>query len=243
MSGTLSNSRATARRFGLAPLRRPAHEKNARTKRPAQIVRGETPASPHGVLARRVLIRDAQMTRIAEDNHRHGDTALSHLVEHVPIGRPGDTVADAIDGLAAAKPAAADTLYVVDGERTLVGAISIRDLLQSPRALHLAKVMQKSPPSVHADTDQERVASHALKHGVVSMPVVDRGGRLLGAVPPLALLHILRHEHVEDLHRLTGIRRETKHARAALEAPPALRARHRLPWLLAGSSAAPCPRS
>ena len=66
------------------------------------------------------------------------------------------------------------------------------------------------------------------------MPVVDRGGRLLGAVPPLALLHILRHEHVEDLHRLTGIRRETKHARAALEAPPALRARHRLPWLLAG---------
>jgi magnesium transporter len=174
------------------------------------------------------------MTTTPRRSHPQGETALSHLVSEVPIGRPEDTVADACAGLAAAKPASADTLYVVDGERLLVGAISISDLLRSPPALRLADVMSTSPPSVHADTDQERVASRALKHDVVSMPVVDGRGRLLGAVPPLALLHILRHEHVEDLHRLAGIRRETKHARDALEAPPVRRARHRLPWLLVG---------
>ena len=94
--------------------------------------------------------------------------------------------------------------------------------------------MKPAPPSVRPETDQEHVATWALKHNVASVPVVSASGQLLGAVPPLALLHVLRHEHVEDLHRLAGIRRETKTARAALEAPPARRARHRLPWLLVG---------
>lgn len=166
--------------------------------------------------------------------HHHGETALSHLVTEVPIGRPTDTVADACAELFATKPACADALHVVDDQRRLVGLISIRDLLRLPPELRLGDVMDKSPPSVHPDTDQERVASRALRHDVASIPVVDPGGRLLGAVPPIALLHILRREHVEDLHRLAGIHRETRHARDALEAPPVRRARHRLPWLLAG---------
>lgn len=47
-------------------------------------------------------------------------------------------------------------------------------------------------PKVHADTDQERVASQALHHGLSAIPVIDASGRLLGVVPPAALLHILR---------------------------------------------------
>jgi len=52
------------------------------------------------------------------------------------------------------------------------------------------------------------------------VPVVDHGGHFLGVVPPLALMHILRHEHVEDLHRLAGIKRETHQAREAMESAP-----------------------
>jgi len=64
--------------------------------------------------------------------------------------------------------------------------------------------------------------------------VVDASGALLGAVPPQALLQVLRREHVEDLHLLTGITRENARARHAIDDPPMRRARHRLPWLLAG---------
>src|SRR5690606_34686570 len=49
-----------------------------------------------------------------------------------------------------------------------------------------------------------------------------------------ALMDTLRREHVEDLHRLAGITRETEQGRQALEAPPLRRVRHRLPWLMAG---------
>jgi magnesium transporter len=82
--------------------------------------------------------------------------------------------------------------------------------------------------------DQEHVAAEALHHGATSVAVVDEDGSLVGSVPALSLLEILRHEHVEDLHRLAGIRREARKTRSALEAPPLRRARHRLPWLLVG---------
>jgi magnesium transporter len=45
---------------------------------------------------------------------------------------------------------------------------------------------------------------------------------------------VLRREHVEDLHVLSGIQRETSQARHAIEDPPLRRVQHRLPWLLAG---------
>ena len=78
------------------------------------------------------------------------------------------------------------------------------------------------------------MASIALHHGVSAMPVVDDAGRLVGVVGSTALMDILRREHVEDLHRLAGITRESDQARHALEEPPLRRARHRLPWLLVG---------
>jgi magnesium transporter len=88
--------------------------------------------------------------------------------------------------------------------------------------------------AVAPDADQEQVALLALQHGVTAVPVVSTDGRLLGVVPPLALIDILHREHVEDLHRLAGIAREQDFAREALESPPLRRVRNRLPWLLAG---------
>ena len=84
------------------------------------------------------------------------------------------------------------------------------------------------------DADPEHVASAALRHGMAAVPVVDHGGHLLGVVPPRTLMEVLRREHIEDLHRMAGIRRETTQARLAIEAPPVRRVRDRLPWLLAG---------
>ena len=59
------------------------------------------------------------------------ETAAAHLVEEIPTGHPSDTVAAAIAGMAAVKLATADTLYVVDGGRRLVGSIAMCDVLRS----------------------------------------------------------------------------------------------------------------
>ena len=64
--------------------------------------------------------------------------------------------------------------------------------------------------------------------------MVDADGQLLGILPPEALMEVLRAEHLEDLHRLSGVRRDEMMARQAIEGPPLRRARDRLPWLLVG---------
>lgn len=74
----------------------------------------------------------------------------------------------------------------------------------------------------------------ARKHGIVAIPVTDAEGRLLGVVPPQAMLDVLHREHAEDLHRLAGIVHTSDHAREALETSPWRRVMSRMPWLLVG---------
>lgn len=122
-----------------------------------------------------------------------------------------------------------------------LGILPIGSLFAFDPALTLGEVMRRDVPCARLDEDQEHAASLALHHGMEALPVVDAHGRLAGVIPARALLHVLRREHVEDLHRLAGIRRETSRARHAIEDPPLRRFGHRIPWLaagLAGSAAA-----
>ncbi|MCW5639235.1 MAG: magnesium transporter, partial [Rubrivivax sp.] len=123
---------------------------------------------------------------------------------------------------------------VTDAAQRLLGTLGAAELLALPDDARLGSAAHPRPPSVPPGADQERMASVALHHRAAAMPVVDDAGRLVGVVGPERLMQILRREHVEDLHRLAGIRRETASARQALEEPPLRRARHRLPWLLVG---------
>jgi magnesium transporter len=164
----------------------------------------------------------------------HGETAAHHLVDAALVGLVTDTIADAAARLKSAKATQSTNVYVLDGHGRLVGVMPVATLLRHRGDQRLGDVMLASPPAVASETDQEHVASHGLHHELGEVPVVDGGGRFVGVVPPQALLHILRREHVEDLHRMAGIQREATHARRALEAPPMRRARDRLPWLLVG---------
>jgi len=165
---------------------------------------------------------------------RHGETAAHYVVAGVPRARPEQTAGEVLATLMHRQYDCVDCLCVVDDQDRLVGVVPFAQLLGAPRERRLKDELQLHCPRVLPDVDQERVASVALHHGLSAVPVVDRKGCLLGVVPSDALMHILRREHVEDLHRLSGLGRETHRAREAIEAPPLRRARHRLPWLLVG---------
>ena len=152
----------------------------------------------------------------------------------MPVGRSDERAAAAVARLPGQKFDYAGTLYVVDAEGRLEGIVPMASLLGARADATLAEIALRDAPSVGPDVDQEDIASLAIHHGLAAVPVVDASRRLIGVVPPAALLEVLRHEHVEDLHRLAGILRETTRARNAIEAPPLRRARDRLPWLLLG---------
>jgi len=162
------------------------------------------------------------------------ETAGHRLAQHVPIAHADDSVSEVLGELHGRTYDTVDAVYVVDEGGRLEGLIRLRELLAAPLDCRLGDVMLRQPPTVHPQTDQERVALVAIKHGLPTVPVVDRERRLMGVVPALTLIKVLRREHMEDLHTLAGIYRGQTQAHDALEANPAHRTRDRLPWLFVG---------
>jgi magnesium transporter len=163
------------------------------------------------------------------------ESAASHLETRIPVARETETAGEVLPRLWASPMRSVDTVYVVDAEERLVGLLPLRELRGLAPERPVGEALQRHYPAVRPTDDQEHVAIQALRHELAAVPVVEESGRLLGVVPAEALLRILHHEHVEDLHRLAGIRRESAQARVAMEEPPMRRARHRLPWLLVGT--------
>ena len=163
---------------------------------------------------------------------RH-ETVGAHLGEGTRA-RGDETVGALVARLAGERPAVVELICVTDEAGRLAGALPVARLFSADPAAPLGNVMDRGFPRVRADDDQETAASLALHRRADALPVVDGEGRLVGVMPSQALLQVLRREHVEDLHVLAGIRRETAQARHAIEDPPLRRVRHRLPWLLVG---------
>ena len=166
--------------------------------------------------------------------HEHRERVADHVVADVARAAAGETAGEVRARLAGEQPACVEIVVVTGPHGVLEGVVPIGRLFATPAGTTVGEAMARDYPRVHPEDDQEHAASVALHYAVDALPVVDASGALLGAMPPQALLQVLRREHVEDLHRLVGITRETAKARHAIEDPPMRRARHRLPWLVAG---------
>jgi magnesium transporter len=164
---------------------------------------------------------------------KHHEPVSGHIATSVPQARPQDRAASVLSRFASERYENVEIVLVTAADGRLEGVVPMARLLAAGDA-SLGEIMQRDFPHVTPDTDQERAASLALHHRADALPVVDRHGRALGVMPSQALMQVLRREHVEDLHVLSGIQRETSKARHAIEDPPLRRVRHRLPWLLAG---------
>ena len=162
------------------------------------------------------------------------ETVADYLTPCFVSAAPEETLEALRSRIAAKRPTDVELVCAVDRSGTYLGALPVRQLFAGAGERRLGEVMRRDAPTARAGDDQEHAASLALHHGMDALPVVDAQRKVIGVVPAQALLHILRREHVEDLHRLAGIQRETSRARHAIEDPPLRRARHRLPWLFVG---------
>jgi magnesium transporter len=126
------------------------------------------------------------------------------------------------------------SIYVLDRDGRLLGHVPLTVLVAADPERALREFLVQIPVVAQAEWDQERAASAAIRQGLEAVPVVDAHQRLLGVLTPATLMGVLRSEHVEDIHRLSGTWHDVRMAREAIEAPPLRRARHRLPWLLIG---------
>lgn len=158
-----------------------------------------------------------------------------HVTASVPVARLRDRAEDVLSGLRGKRFDTVGVVFVLDEAGRLAGQVALTELLAvAGGSAIMTTLTQPAPTTVRPETDQEEAASVAIRENLSAVPVTDEAGKFIGAFPPKAIMSVLREEHVQDLHRLSGIWRHTKEATAALSEPPFLRMRHRLPWLFVG---------
>ncbi len=117
-------------------------------------------------------------------------------------------------------------VYVVDPAFKPVGACPVSHLLKAPRDTPLASIMEPVT-EISVDVDQEEVAYIFDKYHLVSAPVVDTGGRLVGQITVDDIVGVIQEEAEEDILALAQV------ADAGRDASVGDVVRTRLPWLIA----------
>ena len=116
-------------------------------------------------------------------------------------------------------------IYVVDPHNKPVGGIPISGLLRAARTVKLSDLMEPVN-GIAADTDQEEVAYIFEKYHLISAPVVDAAGRLVGQITVDDIVNIIQEENREDILRLAGVSDESRGAGVFGVV------RSRIPWLV-----------
>lgn len=117
-------------------------------------------------------------------------------------------------------------IFVVDTARRLVGTLSFKQLVVTPQVRLVRDVMEDADIRVGAEIDQEEVARIMSRYDLVSLPVVDATGRLLGRVTYDDVSDVTEAEATEDLLRFGGVSPDEE-----LSARWSSSVRSRLPWL------------
>ena len=156
------------------------------------------------------------------------DSAGGRMTGQLIAIAPGRTAGDVIEELRSIQPDATQPFYVYirDGEGRLGGVVNLRSLLIAPPATPIAELATPDVISVAATTDQEEAARLLKRYKLLSLPVVDDDGRLLGALTADDLIDVLEDEATEDMFRQVGVH-EDEDLRSVRRS-----VRFRLPWLM-----------
>ncbi|MFO7654098.1 MAG: magnesium transporter [Candidatus Krumholzibacteriia bacterium] len=142
------------------------------------------------------------------------------------------TVGEAVDALRRFEEDDLDDMHfvwVVDDRDHLVGRVPFTRLLLSDRSEQVRHVMERDPLYVDVDLDQEDVAQFFMTHDLISLPVVDRRGRMVGRITVDDVLDVLEEEATEDISHLAGVSVQEFGEDSSYRV-----ARSRLPWLVGG---------
>jgi magnesium transporter len=121
------------------------------------------------------------------------DAVERHVVTRIAAVPPETRASETLVRLAGMQLDFAGVIWVVDDAHRFVGAVRLEDVVGAPPDTTLGEMADPTWPVTTIHFDQEHVASDALVGRAVAVAVIDDDGRLIGAIPPLAILDVLRH--------------------------------------------------
>ena len=117
-------------------------------------------------------------------------------------------------------------VFIVDPMHHPIGTAALNKIVRSDRDKKISEIMEKEPTLVRVDTDQEEVAYLFRQYDLISMGVVDDGGRLIGVITFDDVVDVIEEEAEEDLMLMSGIQ-ETDITESVFVA-----SKNRVTWLI-----------
>lgn len=123
-------------------------------------------------------------------------------------------------------PETTDNLVVVDREGKYLGLLPLTTLLTENPAASVGKVMFRDVDGISADTPAQEVATLFEHRDLVSAPVVDEKGKLLGRITIDDVVDVIRDKADHDFMGMAGLTEEED-----IFAPVIASSRRRAVWL------------
>jgi magnesium transporter len=120
--------------------------------------------------------------------------------------------------------------YVLDRVGTLVGFVSLRDLILANETQPVGEIMKTDLVSIGAEADQEEAARIIRDYDLIALPVVDTAGRLVGIVTHDDAVDIVEEEAQEDIEKMAGVTGASE-GDDFLEEPVLVQLRRRAPMI------------
>ncbi|MBI5885501.1 MAG: magnesium transporter [Deltaproteobacteria bacterium] len=119
------------------------------------------------------------------------------------------------------------SVFVVDSGGRLAGAVPLNKLIIAGPDVRIKDIVVPDTIKVQTDLDQEEVAKIFQKYDLLSLPVVDSAGVLVGRITVDDVVDVIEEEIFEDFYKMAGLNLE-----ARVMDPARRSIRLRLPWLL-----------
>ena len=188
---------------------------------------------PANVVKRILTHADPEMRHSINQILRYPENSAGSIMttEYVSL-RPSMTVGEAILRIRrqGVDKETIYTCYVLSKDRTLIGLVTVKDLLlaEDDETL-ISEIMITNLISVTTQTDQEEVARMFSKYNFLALPVVDGENRMVGIVTFDDAMDVMEDEATEDMEIMGGM---TPSERPYLKSSPFELFRNRIPWLM-----------
>lgn len=157
-----------------------------------------------------------------ESAGRRMQTDFVAVAPHWDVGRTIDHCREDAD-----LPENFYAIFVVDEDDRFVGAVPLDRLLRSQRPVMMADIMLRDWHVVNAKADQEDAARLFERYNLLSAPVLDDDGKLVGVLTIDDVVDVIEEEATEDIKALGGVAPDEEISDSILYT-----ARSRLPWLV-----------
>jgi magnesium transporter len=164
-----------------------------------------------------------------EQNLAFPEESAGRMMQRDPVSIPATwTVGETIDHMRESADLPDDfyDIFVIDAQKRLKGILALNVLMRSKRPMRVAQIMKRDVVSIPATTDREELARLFRDRDLISAPVVDGAGRLVGMITVDDVVDVIKEEADEDMLRLAGV------SYTGLYEPVHVIARSRVQWLV-----------